>query len=123
MLKKLFKFIHDLKVFFLAIIFFSFLSMLGANPIDMIEFFSANLGKAVGVSTTVPENPFNSLAAQLKEKENKLALKENELKQREDSLSGINSAQNRSILFIGIGVVVLFVLILINFIMDYKRKK
>ncbi len=123
MFKKIARFIHDLKVFFLAVIFLSFLSILGANPIDIGRFVGANFTKAIGMSVGVPENPFNKLAAQLRDKEEKLALKEEDLSKREEALGVVNNKQDRSITFLLIGVFMLFVLVVTNFAMDFRRRR
>jgi hypothetical protein len=123
MFHKIFRFIHDLKVFFLAIIFLSFLNILGANPLDIGKFFGAQFGQAVGMSVAVPDNPFNKLAAQLKEKENDLNTRERALLLRERDLSIVDKTQNRIIYVIGAGVLILLFLIVTNFFLDYRRRR
>lgn len=123
MFHKIFRFIHDLKVFFLAIIFLSFFNILGANPLDIGKFFGAQFSQAVGMSVSVPENPFSKLALQLKEKENNLNEREQVLASRERDLSGTDKFQNRIIYSIGIGMIVLLILIIVNFFLDHQRRR
>jgi len=123
MFHKIFRFIHDLKVFFLAIIFLSFFNILGANPLDIGRFFGAQFSQAVGMSVSIPENPFSKLASQLKEKENSLNEREQALISRERSLSSTDKIQNRIIYATGIGLVILLILIVVNFFLDHKRRR
>jgi len=122
MVIKFFKFIHTLRVFFLVFIIVSFLFVLGVNPVSVSKFFGAKLGSAVGMSTSVPENPFNRLAVQLKEKENKLIEREQELDKREQNL-GSKVNNDYLVAVLGIGIIVLFGLVLLNYYLDYKRKQ
>lgn len=123
MFHKTFKLIHDLKVFFLAIIFLSFFNILEIKPLDIGKFFGAQFGQAVGMSVSIPENPFNKLAAQLEEKENKLNEREIALDIREKSTTDADKFQNKIIYAIGAGMVMLLVLILINFSLDFHRRR
>lgn len=123
MFHKIFKFIHDLKVFFLAIIFLSFFNFLGANPLDIGKFFGAEFSHAVGMSVSIPENPFNKLAVQLKEKEMKLNERELMLNNRENEISSTDKLQNRIIYAVGLGMVLLLILIVVNFFLDHKRRR
>ncbi len=125
MLEKIITTIHKLKIFFFLFILISFLSVLGTNPLDLGKFIGAQIGSAVGIKVTagVPANPFNTLALQLKEKEEKLAQKEVELNKKEGELNRIASLQNKLILAMSIGIVVLFFLIILNYYLDYKRRQ
>ena len=120
MLLRTAKLIHRLRVYFLALLVVAFFYYLGSNPIQVGRYIGARFGSAVGMSTSVPENPFNNLALQLKEKENRLTLKENELNDREKAL---NSGGNLPLLLMGAGIIVLFVLVLVNYYLDFRRKK
>ena len=122
MLKKTFKFIHNLKFFFLGFIVVIFLLVIGLNPIDISKFIGAKLGAAVGMSISVPENPFNKLALQLKEKEERLDLREQVLFKKEQALQN-SPNQDTLIIFIAIGIGILFILILANYYFDYRRRK
>ena len=123
MFHKIFKFIHDLKVFFLAIIFLSFFNILGANPLDIGRYFGAQFSQAVGMSVSIPDNPFNKLAIQLKDKEKNLNERELALINREKSLSNTDKFQNRIIYAVGIGMIILLILIVVNFFLDYQRRR
>ena len=123
MIKKAFKLIHALRVFFLCFIIVGSLYLIGLSPVSITKFIGAKLGSAVGVSTSVPENPFNKLASQLKEKEEALALKEQELNLKAEELSSDNGGQDILIIVLGAGIVVLFGLVLLNYYLDYRRRK
>ncbi|MEA3398256.1 MAG: hypothetical protein U9R06_00740 [Patescibacteria group bacterium] len=122
MVIKIFKFIHTLRVFFLVFIIVAFLFVLGINPVSISKFLGAKLGSAIGMSTSVPENPFNKLALQLKEKEEKLIQREQELDAREKELEPQNKNEYL-ITALGLGIIVLFALVLLNYYLDYRRKK
>ena len=122
MIKKTFKFIHSFRVFLFVFICVSFLINLGINPVDIGKFFGAKAGSAIGMSVGVPENPFNKLALQLEEKEQKLNQKEAELNQLESKLKNTGGVNLVNIFLAG-GVVVLFILISLNFYFDYKRRQ
>jgi len=125
MFKKAIKIIHDLRVFFFAFILISSLYSLGVNPMDLGKFIGAKFTYAIGVSTStsVPANPFNSLALQLQEKQKMLDQRERDLNQKEVNLNSGGLLSQRALLYLLIsGVVVLFVLILMNFYFDYRRR-
>lgn len=123
MIKLVFKFIHTLRVFFLSFIIIGFLFIAGMNPVDIGKFIGAKLGFAVGISTSVPENPFNKLASQLKEKEAELTIKEQELNLKAEELKTGNQGQDILVMVLGIGIVILFALVLLNYYLDYRRRK
>lgn len=84
------------------------------------RYFAAQVGSAIGVSASVPANPFNTLEQQLRERELALIDKEQALKQKEEQL---NEGQNRTAIYssVAIGAVLLF-LILLNFYLDRRRR-
>jgi len=126
MLKKIVRTIHDLKVFFLIFILFSFVYMIGINPFDLSRYLGAHFSSAVGIgsSASIPPNPVNTLALQLKEKENRLDARESQLEKRETDLKSTNSVlQNKVIWGMLVGIIILFVLILLNFILDWRRRR
>ena len=88
MLRKTTKTIHDLKIFFLVFILFSFLHTVGVNPFDATKYLGARFTSAVGMSSSasVPPNPINSLALQLQEKESRLDQWESDLSKRETKI-------------------------------------
>jgi hypothetical protein len=121
MIKRTVGAIHKLRVYLLLIITFSFLYLAGVNPVKVSFFIGAHISRAVGMDVSVPENPFNKLALQLKEKEQLLNLREADLNKREAS-----TADNRNDLYLAIlggGVILLFLLVMINYYLDYKRRK
>ena len=104
-------------------IIIGFFVVAGLNPVDIGVFFGAKIGSAIGMSTKIVENPFNKLALDLKNKEEKLGLKEKELDAREYNLSDAPQSNYTLLLWVLIaGIFVLFLLVLVNFIFDYKRR-
>ena len=122
MIKKVFKFIHALRIFFLCFIIVNFLFIAGLNPVDIGKFIGAKLGSAVGISTSVPENPYNKLAKDLRDKEDELDLREQELFEKEKAL-GSGGQKDFLVIAMGAGIIVLFTLVLLNYYLDYKRRK
>ena len=124
MLKRLIKTIHYLRVYFLAFFVVALFYYIGLQPINVSKFIGAKLSSAVGMSTSVPENPFNKVALQLKEKEQSLNEKENSLYQREAELAKNQySLQTKLMKVMIAGIFVLLLLILFNYYLDYRRKK
>ena len=124
MLKKTIKFIHTLRVFLLVFIVIAFFTVLGINPVDISKFVGSKIGRAVGMSISVPENPFNKLALQLKEREIELDARERDLAGKELALNNIFGKQfNFTILALSIGIGILFILVVFNYYLDYRRKK
>jgi len=123
MLHEFIIFIHRLRVIFFLLIVVSFLSILGANPVNVSQFIGGKLGRAVGMSVSIPDNPFNKLALQLKEKEDELNAREKELSAREADLN--EQRANASPWLIGLyaGIAILFFLIIINYYLDYRRRR
>lgn len=122
MIKKTVRKIHDLRIFFLAFILVSFLYNIGLGPVDISKIIGAKFSSAVGLSVGVPENPINTLARQLEEKEKRLAQKEEDLLKKEDDLKKI-IREDKTVKFLMIGIVVLFFLVMLNYFLDYKRRK
>lgn len=122
MLEVIITIIHKLRFHFFIFIIFSFFYYLGANPIEIGRFTGASIGSAVGITVGVPENPFNKIALQLKEKEENLNERERVLDQRETEFINVKN-NNKQLYFIASGIVVLFILIILNFFFDYRRKK
>ncbi len=126
MLKRTVKFIHNLRLFLFAFILVSFLYTVGVSPIDFTKYMGASFSSAVGMTSeaNVPPNPFNTLALQLKEKEERLDAREAQLNERESQIQSPNYVlQNKIIWGMIIGIIVLFILILVNFFLDIRRRK
>jgi hypothetical protein len=129
MFNKIIKLIHALRVFFFFFIFFTFLFYLGLSPIGIGRYIGAQFGAAItgesatNISVSIPPNPFNMLALQLKDKEDKLNDRQKGIDQRESDLIRAASLQSKLIWILLIGIIILFILIVINYIMDYKRRK
>ncbi len=101
-----------------------FFYQIGLNPVDVGKFLGANIGSAVGINVSIPENPVNKFALQLKEKEDILNAREQDLDVRAQKyVESGRSSQNILIAILGVGVVLLFVLVIVNYYLDYKRKK
>ena len=126
MLKKSVKHIHKFRIILFFFIVFSFLYTVGVSPIDYTKYLGARFSSAVGIGSTasVPANPMNTLALQLKEKESKLDTREMQLDKRELDLKSESSIlQNKIIWGMIVGISILFILILLNFFLDWHRKK
>lgn len=122
MIKKTIKKIHHYKVGFLVLISLLFLAYLGLNPINISKYYGAMFGSAVGMSVSIPENPMNKLAKQLKDKEAELQQREIELNQKIKKIDN-NSGQDRILIWLmGGGIMVLAMLILINFYLDHRHR-
>lgn len=92
----------------------------GSGDFDFVvvgKYFLAQAGSAIGVTASVPPNPFNTLAQQLKEKEDGLELKEKALNEREKAMEQGNM---NYIVYGSLGV--LSLLVMANFYLDYKRR-
>ena len=122
MIRKTVNFIHSLRLYLLAIIIIGFFFVSGLNPVDISVFFGAKLGKAIGMSIGVPENPFNKLALELKQKEVELDQREKELIKREEGLSKVKANGNWVLYGLAIGILILFVLVGVNFYFDRRRR-
>jgi hypothetical protein len=124
MIKKIISFVHSLRILFLVLIIFGFFGVIGINPVNLTEFFGAKFGQAIGMSVSIPENPFNKLALQLAEKENTLNQREIELNKKANELSaGKTDDQNPLITYLMLGIIFLFILVMVNYYFDYKRRK
>ncbi len=115
----------NFKLFLIAVIIYGFLITWGANPAKLNYFIgsSPSLGQGVGISASVKPNPYNTLALQLKQKEEKLNQREQELKQKEQKLNNQVFGQRIIIFSLMAAVALLFVLVLTNFYLDYKRNR
>jgi hypothetical protein len=122
MLNKLSKVNIIFKVLLLTLIVANALAAVGKDPIRIAEFIGSKIGNAIGVSSSVPANPFNTLALQLKDKENQLKDKEQELRSREDRLNGELVSQRTILYGLASLVAILFILVLFNFYFDNKRR-
>lgn len=128
MLKKTATTIHKLRVFFLLGFSVVFLIQLQMNPLDFGRYLGARFSDAIGMSVAVPENPDNRLARELKERSEELDAREQELAAREDSLkTAVNQELSGRFQWyfwtMGVGILLLFVLIAVNFYLDYKRRQ
>ncbi len=84
----------------LAFLWISF----GINPVNIVKYFLAQASSEIGISVSVPPNPFNQMAQQLREKEFSLLEKEEELEQKETELGEKNISEGKNIfLFLILG--------------------
>jgi len=123
MLKRTVKYIHNLRILFLFFIPFCFFLVLGLNPIDLGKILKTKMGQAVGMSVGVPENRYNKLAAQLEAKEDGLDERERDIKLLEERIVNSYGDQERLVILLSIGIVILFILVFINYYLDYKKRK
>jgi hypothetical protein len=123
MIHKTIKHIHRFRIEFLLFFCVAFLFLLGLSPVNVLEFIGGKTGLAVGMTTGVAENPTNKLALELKQKEDTLNARETELNQLQKNLSAPNKRQDIYIILMSIGIWALFVLISINFYLDYKKRR
>lgn len=105
-------------------------SQLEANLIWVASRYLAQL--STGISATVPPNPINNWVQQLKEKEVKLSEKEKNLAEKEtlmekqilEKISAQQKSDKKAVMFYlvlaGLGI---FLLILLNFYLDWRRNK
>lgn len=116
--------ILGLSIFLFLILGFSWINY-QANPVDIFVYFGAQAGETVGMSAGVPENPFNKVAQQLKEKEEELQQREELLTERELELREKNfSEEGEMILLMILSVTTtLLFLVLLNFYLDFKNRE
>ncbi len=89
------------------------------NPVDLGQYLGARVG-SVGTQLEVAENPYNSLARQLREREEELDEREKKLLETLEK----RDAENRWISNLILGsITLLFILLLFNFYLDYKMRK
>ncbi|MFA5831576.1 MAG: hypothetical protein WC878_07150 [Candidatus Paceibacterota bacterium] len=99
------------------------LSGYGVSSLGTVGFIK-QMSSAVGMTAGVPENEFNKLAQELKQKDTAITEREKALAERETIIlreQKINNARLSALILV-IGLV-LFSLILLNFYLDAKRKR
>lgn len=123
---------RKIKIFWFALIFIligvifsSAAYYFNANPLTLAEIIGSKIGNAVGVGTsvTIPETPINRLAKQLDDREKELNDRQQKLNNIENNLEEKTRFQNVLLTIIFVVIVALFALILLNFYLDYKRRK
>lgn len=101
----------------------AFFSYLAANPLDVAELIRPGSGlAAVGMNIGVAENPYSRVAAQLQDKELRLAERQQEL----DVLAKKMEQGNRNTQII-LNVMTVFIMVLsfllaTNFYLDHQRR-
>ncbi len=78
--------------------------------------FPGTAGAVTNVSMSVEENPYNKVAAQLQQKEK-------DISERESLLNKYEKELQRSNMTLALFVLILFLLIMLNYYLDYHRKK
>lgn len=120
--KKVSKIRHYFSVAVLAALVLTLLYM-ATNPLKLEKFVATNIGRAVGLSLSVSENPYNTLALELQKKEERINAREKDLEKIQEDLKTSYRYTNWLILVLGASVVLLFFLVLLNFYFDYRRRK
>jgi hypothetical protein len=123
MLKHAVKSIHRYRLALTVVIVLAFFRLAGAGPLSLASFLGAEAGRAIGMSTSVPENPFNKLAQSLKDKERALDERERALDERENSLSASGGIDPLMFWTLLSGIFILFMLIAVNFYHDAIRRR
>jgi hypothetical protein len=126
MVKRTAKIIHDARIFFFAFILATFLYQVGLNPIDFGKYLGLKAVDAakMNVSAGVDSNQYNSVAAQLEVKANRLNQRELALSDLEEKLINNGLYGNRSLLFsLTFAIFALFLMMLSNFYFDLRRKR
>jgi len=118
--KFLFNLTITLFIFFIFLLGYSKIA-LKVGPTDLVSYSLASLGSSVGVSVSVPPNPYNTLAVQLQEWQKRLEEKEKILTQKEIELNQKSIFQGEIISKLVVSLlIIIFLLILINFYLDFK---
>ncbi len=103
-------------------IVFVFLISFGSISLGPKE-FTRELGSAVGASAGVLPNEYNTLAQSLLKKETEVNQKEAALAEREAAVLHQGGEKDTKLIFVVLSVgVLLLVLILLNFYLDWRRK-
>jgi hypothetical protein len=106
----------------------SVLILAGGDIFSGVRIQAEGLASVIGVSAAVPPNEFNTLAAQFAQREKELDAREMALSAREQSLlSELDSRQKdrmRTVYLYLFGfTLVLFLLVLVNYYLDYHRNE
>lgn len=114
-------------ILFLIVGAFAFMQgVFKASPLAVGHYLVAQVGSGIGVTVSIPPNPFNTLAQQLKEKEEYLLKKEAGLQQKElaleEQLDKTQNNQSRTFVYLLLTAGILLVLIFLNLYL-YRRKE
>ncbi len=123
MAKKLFKKIIIISILCLTFAMVFVWAVFNITPLKITQYLGTQLASVVGISTSVPSNPFSELARQLQEKEYLLENKEKQLEVKEEELLQESFLDRYWPLFLILTGGILLILILINFYFDHRRKK
>lgn len=110
---------------FITICALSFLLLVGYGNLSLdSKEFARELGAAIGASAGVVANEYNTLAQSLREKEVQVNQKEVALARREAAVMEEVGKKDTKLVFVVlfVGLLLLF-LILLNFYLDWKRRK
>ncbi len=103
----------------LALVFIYSYSVYEVTPGEALSYMAASLGSSSGAVAEVPENPYNTLAQQLIDREE-------ELTEREEHLAEVivRSEQNEKITNLIFALVIfLLILLSLNFYLDYRSRR
>ena len=103
----------------LALVFIYSYSVYEVTPGEALSYMAASLGSSSGAVAEVPENPYNTLAQQLIDREE-------ELTEREEYLAEVivRSEQNEKITNLIFALVIfLLILLSLNFYLDYRSRR
>jgi hypothetical protein len=114
---------HIILIFLFAFSVSAALFNFGSNPIKLAQIYGAKIGQAMGLSMTVTENPYNTLALQLSEKEQALTEREDGLKQLEQQLLQSNENYKLILMILTLLIFILLFLVILNFYLDSRRKR
>lgn len=89
------------------------------NPLDVGSYLGARVG-SVGTEMEVAENPYNTLAQQLREREEELDEREEVLLKTLEERNDENRWMSNLIMG---SITLLFILILFNFYLDYRTRQ
>lgn len=96
------------------------------DPVVIGRYLITQIASGIGITVSVPQNPFNTLAQELQKKEASLLEKEEELRQRESELreKAVEEEFRRNrafLIYLLAAGGVLLGLILLNFYFDHRR--
>ncbi len=99
---------------------------LGNSAKHIQDFTYENMASVIGIGAAIPDNEFNSLAQALEQKQTELTEREKSLIAREEALGReyretIAANNKLTLIVLGIVSLVLILLVLFNFYLDWKR--
>lgn len=110
---------------FLTMFIIGALVLLGVALSDPGQKIGQQLGSVVGMYASVEPNEYNTLAQQIKEKQEELDTREKKITEKEllSEQQEIPKRDSVAIIYITLIGLLLLVLVLLNFILDWRRRK